>query len=44
MGFENGWIALHQVLAQHRASPAHSTLKAEDTNSYPWRRDYIYAR
>lgn len=44
MGFENGWIALHQVLAQHRASYRSDELSAQDARGYPWRRDYIYQR
>lgn len=44
MGFENGWIALHQVLAQHRTSRQRDELDLRDTTGYPWRRDYIYSR
>lgn len=42
MGFENGWIALHQVLAQHRPDGPGDELAAGDGTGYPWRRDYIY--
>lgn len=44
MGFENGWIALHQVLAQHRASGRSNELGSAEASGYPWRRDYIYRR
>lgn len=44
MGFEHGWIRLHQVLAQHRASGPGDELAEQDTAGYPWRRDYIYKR
>ena len=43
MGFEHGWIALHQVLAQHRQGWQGDELSIKDSQSYPWRRDYIYA-
>jgi len=43
MGFEHGWIALHQVLAQHREGWQGDELAAEGEGGYPWRRDYIYA-
>ncbi len=42
MGFEHGWIGLHQVLAQHRPTGRHDELDFPDDLSYPWRRDYIY--
>lgn len=42
MGFENGWIALHQVLAKHRVGRAADELANPDQAAYPWRRDYIY--
>ena len=44
MGFEHGWIALHQVLAQHRAGWQGDELAKPADLGYPWRRDYIYAR
>lgn len=43
MGFENGWIALHQVLAKPRAQARADELDYPQDLSYPWRRDYIYA-
>lgn len=43
MGFEHGWIALHQVLAQPRVHGRHDELDLPPDLSYPWRRDYIYA-
>ncbi|MFA5521256.1 MAG: class I SAM-dependent methyltransferase [Castellaniella sp.] len=42
MGFEHGWIALHQVLAARRGSARADELDYPDDLSYPWRRDYIY--
>src|SRR5690606_4418141 len=43
MGFEHGWIALHQVLAQPRPGGRSDELDYPADLSYPWRRDYIYA-
>ncbi|HWK72081.1 MAG TPA: class I SAM-dependent methyltransferase [Burkholderiaceae bacterium] len=42
MGFEHGWIALHQVLAQPRGPGRHDELDHPADLAYPWRRDYIY--
>ncbi|HLT99178.1 MAG TPA: cyclopropane-fatty-acyl-phospholipid synthase family protein [Burkholderiaceae bacterium] len=42
MGFEHGWIALHQVLAQHREGWKGDELSNKSEHGYPWRRDYIY--
>jgi cyclopropane-fatty-acyl-phospholipid synthase len=42
MGFEHGWIALHQVLAQPTADGRTDELDHPADLSYPWRRDYIY--
>ncbi|HEY9281780.1 MAG TPA: class I SAM-dependent methyltransferase, partial [Eoetvoesiella sp.] len=42
MGFEHGWIGLHQVLAQHRPTGRQDELDFPDESSYPWRRDYMY--
>lgn len=42
MGFEHGWIALHQVLAQPRGHGRSDELDYPDDIAYPWRRDYIY--
>ncbi|OWT57423.1 class I SAM-dependent methyltransferase [Candidimonas nitroreducens] len=44
MGFEHGWIALHQVLAQPMAAGRSDELDYPADLSYPWRRDYIYQR
>jgi len=44
MGFEHGWIALHQVLAQPRANGRSDELDNPPDLAYPWRRDYIYTR
>ncbi len=44
MGFEHGWIALHQVLAQPRTNGRPDELDFPADLSYPWRRDYIYDR
>lgn len=43
MGFEHGWIALHQVLAQPRTAGRSDELDYPQDLSYPWRRDYIYS-
>lgn len=42
MGFEHGWIALHQILAQSQPSGRSDELDYPEDISYPWRRDYIY--
>lgn len=42
MGFEQGWISLHQVLAQPEHGPRSDELDNPSDLSYPWRRDYIY--
>jgi len=42
MGFEHGWIALHQVLAQARGHGRRDELDYPADIAYPWRRDYIY--
>ena len=42
MGFEHGWIALHQILAQPRVSARSDELDLPQDLAYPWRRDYIY--
>lgn len=43
MGFEHAWIALHQVLLQHKpAIGRHDELDNPADLAYPWRRDYIY--
>jgi len=43
MGFEHGWIALHQILAQPQPSGRSDELDYPEDQAYPWRRDYIYA-
>jgi cyclopropane-fatty-acyl-phospholipid synthase len=43
-GFENGWVALHQVLAQHAPTGRADELDEPDDQAYPWRREYIYAK
>ncbi|NYT59696.1 class I SAM-dependent methyltransferase [Alcaligenaceae bacterium] len=42
MGFEHGWIALHQILAQPRGHGRSDELDYPADIAYPWRRDYIY--
>jgi len=42
MGFEHGWIALHQILAQPRADGRADALDFPPDLAYPWRRDYMY--
>lgn len=43
MGFEHGWIALHQVLGQTNTVGREDELDLPADLAYPWRRDYIYA-
>lgn len=43
MGFEHAWIALHQVLLQHKpVTGRQDELDHPADISYPWRRGYIY--
>ncbi len=42
MGFEHGWLGLHQVLAQPRTHGRRDELDFPADLSYPWRRDYMY--
>ncbi|MCQ9616846.1 class I SAM-dependent methyltransferase [Paenalcaligenes niemegkensis] len=42
MSFEYGWIALHQVLAQHSPEGRQDELDNPADIAYPWRRDYMY--
>ena len=42
MGFEQGWVSLHQVLAQPMHGPRPDELDYPADLSYPWRRSYIY--
>ncbi|MBB6085049.1 class I SAM-dependent methyltransferase [Castellaniella defragrans] len=42
MGFEHGWIALHQILAQPQPTGRSDELDYPPGQAYPWRRDYIY--
>lgn len=42
MGFEHGWIALHQVLAQPITAGRSDELDEPADLAYPWRRSYIY--
>lgn len=41
-GFENGWVALHQVLAQHSPTGRSDELDEPAGQAYPWRRQYMY--
>ncbi len=43
MGFEHGWIALHQILGQTPQMGRADELDNPPDLSYPWRRDYIYS-
>ena len=43
MGFEHGWISLHQVLVTTRPRARTDELDMARDLAYPWRRDYIYA-
>lgn len=43
MAFEQGWISLYQVLAQHDVVKGNShELDYPKGQAYPWRRDYMY--
>lgn len=42
MGFEHGWIALHQILVQAQPAGRSDELDYPPDQAYPWRRDYIY--
>ncbi|HET8596702.1 MAG TPA: class I SAM-dependent methyltransferase [Castellaniella sp.] len=42
MGFEHGWIALHQIIAQPQPAGRSDELDYPADQAYPWRRDYIY--
>lgn len=42
MGFEHGWIALHQVLAHPQGGGRADELDYPADLAYPWRRDYMY--
>jgi cyclopropane-fatty-acyl-phospholipid synthase len=42
-GFENGWIALYQILGHHQPREGRpDELDFPSELSYPWRRDYMY--
>lgn len=44
-GFENGWIALYQVLGQHLPQSGRGDeLDNPSDLAYPWRRDYVYTK
>lgn len=44
-GFENGWIALYQVLGQHLPQSGRGDeLDNPSDLAYPWRRDYAYTK
>lgn len=42
MGFEHGWIALHQILVQPHTHGREDELDLPADLAYPWRRDYMY--
>ena len=42
MAFEQGWVALHQVLASTLATGRSDELDMPLDLSYPWQRGYIY--
>ncbi|MGB3433176.1 class I SAM-dependent methyltransferase [Achromobacter sp.] len=44
MGFEHGWIALHQILGQHPATGRPDELDDPPDQAYPWHRDYMYGK
>ena len=44
MSFEQGWLALHQILASRPADAGHDKKITGARAVYPFRRDYIYDR
>lgn len=42
MGFEHGWISLHQILAEPNQLGRNDELDYPADSAYPWRRDYMY--
>ena len=44
MSFEQGWLALHQILASRPADAGHDKKITGARGVYPFRRDYIYDR
>jgi len=42
MGFEYGWIALHQIVGQIPTVGRADELDLPTDLAYPWRRDYMY--
>jgi cyclopropane-fatty-acyl-phospholipid synthase len=42
MGFEHGWIALHQILGQHPSTGRPDELDLPSDVAYPWRRNYMF--
>ncbi len=44
MGFEHGWIALHQILAQALPDGRRAELDDPEGAAYPWRRHYMHGQ
>jgi cyclopropane-fatty-acyl-phospholipid synthase len=44
LGFERGWMALHQMLASRPSGRVDEGALRGSQTSYPWKRDYMYAR
>ena len=42
MSFEQGWVALHQMLATRPAGPLKTGAQPAGHSQYPFRRDYMY--
>ncbi len=42
MGFEKGWLALHQILATHPCDSLRELPMPGGQSDYPFRRDYMY--
>jgi cyclopropane-fatty-acyl-phospholipid synthase len=42
MGFEQGWVALHQMLLTHPANDVSNQVMKGAQSVYPFNRDYIY--
>ncbi|MNR54893.1 hypothetical protein D3C85_1751650 [compost metagenome] len=44
MGFERGWIALHQMLVTHPDGQTASGALAGAQSEYPFNREYMYRK
>ena len=42
MGFERGWVALHQMLCARPSGDVHGTAMVGAQSGYPFNREYMY--